>query len=215
MNSLVLFTKCLIIAEVISAIAAFATWKKWRGNYINWFPFYLSALILLEFLNYMFNYYHQKEIVSLVYQTSITIEILFVSYFFYKTLSLQKRSITIYGVIAFVIALLLEKTLLKNSSYYFQSLSYTIGTLFILIYLILFFTELVRSKNIFTFNKLTTFWVGLGMLIFYLGTFPFYGLYNELAKNLNLFMPVAWVATFLNYCMYLLFTIGFIWGKPH
>ena len=52
-----------------------------------------------------------------------------------------------------------------------------------------------------------------GMLLFYLGTFPFYGLYNELAKDLSIFVPVVWVATSLNYLMYIFFTIGFIWGK--
>lgn len=215
MHSLTLFTRYLILIEVIAAIAAFACYHKWKHSYLKWFPVYLSIVILFEISHQVFSFLKDHSHASLMYEIVVPFEMLFISWFFYKTLNTKSRGITLAGAAIYMAALVLEKMLFQNNSYYFQSLSYSIGNLFILIYLILFFIELVKSNNLFIFKRLTVFWIACGMLIFYLGTFPFYGLYNELAKDLDVFMPVAWVATSLNYCMYLLFTIGFIWGKPH
>jgi hypothetical protein len=143
------------------------------------------------------------------------LEMLFLNWFFYNTLNKHYRKIVTAGTVIYITVLILEKTLFHYNSYYFQSLSYTVANLFILIYITLFFMELMNSEKILVFKKLTVFWIVCGLLVFYLGTFPFYGLYNELSKNIDIFIPVAWVATSLNYCMYLLFTIGFVWGKPH
>lgn len=215
MHSIILFTRGLLIAEFLAMLAGFITWKKWKNSYLKWLPVYLIVITILEIWHFAFTYLHLYNYANPAYVIVVPFEMLFISWFFYKTLNTKSRSITLAGAAIYIAALVLEKTLFQNNTYYFQSLSYTIGNLFILIYLIIFFIELVKSANIFTFKRLTVFWIACGMLVFYLGTFPFYGLYNELAKDLDVFMPVAWVATALNYCMYLLFTIGFIWGKPH
>ncbi len=215
MHALTLFTRCLVVAEVLAAVAGFVTWHKWKHSYLKWFPLYLAVIVLLETGYHVFSYFKQHEHASWMYEVAIPVEIIFINWFFYKTLNEKNRKLIIAGVIMYVLVMVLEKTLLSSVTYYFQSLAYTVGNLFILIYLILFFIQLVKSEKILAFNELTSFWIGCGLLVFYLGSFPFYGLYNELAKNINIFMPIAWVATFLNYCMYLLFIIGFIWGKPH
>jgi hypothetical protein len=134
-------------------------------------------------------------------------------YFFFKALAKNKRTLIIASITLYLAFWVIENTVFTGKGYYFRSLSYTNGNLFIALYAVLFFIEFINSNKILVYKKLTVFWIVLGILIFYTGTFPFYGLYNELAKNLDIFVPVAWVATSLNYCMYLLFTIGFIWGK--
>ncbi len=199
--------------EALAAITGFITWYKWKGSYLKWFPVYLSAITLLEISHRVFESYSAVNNAYIVYEIVIPLEILFINWFFLKTLNKKNSRLVISGACIYLSSLILEKTLLYDKTYYFQSLSYTIGNLFILVYLIIFFIELVRSKNIFNFKKLTVFWICFAMLIFHLGTFPFYGLYNELGRDLGLFIPVAWFATSLNYCMYTLFTIGFIWGK--
>lgn len=213
-SALVLFTKWLVAAEAIAAIAGFLTWKKWKYNYLKWLPFYLAFVSALEIFNRTMEHYSKYDTANAITSVEVVFEILFINCFFYKTLAAGKRKIIIAGCIAYVISWISEKTIFTETAYYFESLSYTVGNLFILVYLILFFTELANSDKLLHFKKLTVFWIALGMLIFYLGTFPFYGLFNELAKNLDIFIPAAWVATALNYCMYFLFTIGLLWGKP-
>jgi hypothetical protein len=215
MQFLVLFTKCLLIVEGLAVIAGFITWRKWSNSYLKWFVIYLLIIFIFEVLYWIFFFYNKGTISLLLHEIIIPFEMIFINWLFYKIFNTRNKKLILSGIVFYVLALLLEKTILNNFTYYFQSLSYTVGNLFILIYIILFFVELVNSDKILTFKKLTEFWIVCGLLVFYLGTFPFYGLYNELAKNIDIFMAVAWVATSLNYCMYLLFTIGFIWGKPH
>lgn len=215
MNAIVVYIKLLVAAELLAAVTGFVTWHKWKHSYFKWLVIYLGIIAFMDIVYYTVYKFHYLDAAGIIKTIQPAIEILFISWFFYKTLAAPASKLPFAGAAFYLLALLLEKTMLKNNAYYFQSLSYTVGTLFILLYLIIFFTQLVRSKNIVTFKQLTIFWVACGMLVFYLGTFPFYGLYNELAKDIDLFIAVAWVATSLNYCMYLLFTAGFIWGKPH
>jgi hypothetical protein len=216
MDYLGVYTKCLIIVEFVAAITSILNWHKWKNSLIKLFAFYLTVITVMETGFYILYHFKHFDKAGLIYEIQAPFEILFIHYFFYKTLINSKKKIIITtGCSIYILSLILEKTLFQNFTYYFQSLSYTIGNLFILVYIILYFIQLVNSDKLTAFYKLTQFWIVGGMLVFYLGTFPFYGLYNELAKNLDIFMTVAWVATSLNYCMYLLFTIGFIWGKPH
>ncbi len=215
MQPLVLFTKCLLIVECMATIAGLLTWRKYKYNYHKRFIIYLLILVVFEVLYWLFILNNKGTLAALMHEIVIPFEILFINWLFYKILNIKNKKLILSGTVIYVSSLLFEKTLLSNVTYYFQSLSYTVGNLFILIYIILYFIQLVKSNKILVFKKLTEFWIVCGLLVFYLGTFPFYGLYNELAKNLDIFMPVAWVATSLNYCMYLLFTIGFIWGKAH
>lgn len=213
LSALILFTELLILSEAVAAIAGFITWQKWKHSYLKWFPVYLGFITVLESMNRLLANDATAAMSGWVRNIAAIIEMLFISAFFYRLLPKQHKKIPAAGIILFLISWVLEKTVMSSNDYFFQSLSYTTGNLFILIYLVVFFRELARSEDILQFKKLTVFWVSLGLLIFYLGTFPFYGLYNELAKDMHVFVPVAWIATILNHIMYLLFTIGFIWGK--
>jgi hypothetical protein len=214
MNAIFVLYKTLVCFEGLAALIGFLTWTKWKHTYLKWFPVYLATITFIEISYYVLCYLQQYDKASLVQQLAVIIEMLFISWFFYQTLGSNQKKVIIAGGITYIVTLVLEKMLLRGSYYYFQSLSYTIGTLFILLYLILFFINLARSEQILGFVKLTKFWMALGMLLFYLGCFPFYGLYNELAKNIELFIPLAIITLMLNHTMYSFFAIGFIWGKP-
>ena len=205
----------LCLAEALAAVAGIVTWKKWKHTYIKWFVFYLIIIAITEIIVRVLM--HQKKIEEVVFinQLLVLFEISFIHWYFYKTLACNKFKLIIAGIAIYLSAWVLEKYYLSSAQYYFQSLSYTLGNLFILIYLVLFFIEFVQSDKIMAFTKQVTFWIATGFLVFYLGTFPFFGLYNELAKDMSLFLPLATVATCLNYGMYILFSIGLLWGKAH
>ncbi len=215
MHSLFLYTQYLLIAEAMAAVAGCITWRKWKHTYLKWFVVYLLIITCLELSNHLLIYFNEEADIAFVNNLIVPFEILFINWFFYQTLNDKNRKVVIPGVILYIVSLILENTIVTNTGYYFKSLSYTVGNLFILIYLILFFLELVNSEKILAFKRLAVFWIALGMLIFYLGTFPFFGLYNEIVKQeyRDFFIKAAWIETSLNYSMYLLFTTGFIWGK--
>ncbi len=60
------------------------------------------------------------------------------------------------------------------------------------------------------------FWVSLGLLLYYLGAFPYYGLRNVLARDFQgVYITYTYIVYVLDILMYLMFTISFIWGKPN
>lgn len=214
MISLFAFTQWLLLAIAGAAISGLAKWQIWKQTYLKWFVIYLCILTCAVATgNALVDYKLIKEF-ELLNQSVVVLEILFINWFFYQTLSSsgQKR-IIIAGCALYLISLALEFFFIDSKDYYFESLSYTVGNLAVLIYLIMFFIGLANSSHIINFYRQTTFWIALGMLFFYLGTFPFYGLYNELIKNLKIFEPLAWVSTTLNYIMYIFFSIALLWGK--
>lgn len=215
LQPLYLFSQFHILVEALAAITACITWNKWKHTYFKWFVVYLLVILTFELHAHLVLFFKTIPGASVVNKIVIPVEILFINWFFNKTLSTKRKKIIVIGTTVYITIWILEKTLIAGADYFFQSLSYTIGSLFILIYLIIFFIEFVGSEKILNFYTHTLFWVALGMLFFYLGTFPFYGLYNELMKNMHIFIPYAWAATSLNYLMYILFTIGLIWGKQH
>lgn len=214
MSALSQFAKYLIVPETIAAITGCLTWKKWKQSYLKWFVIYLHVIVVCEICNRL-DFIQNNASVANVFKYVVPIEVLFINWFFSKAFVFNKRVLIFIGLILYILSWIAENTFLTGTGYFFKSLSYTLGNLFISIYVILFFVEFVKSDKILGYKKMAVFWIVLGMLLFYLGTFPFYGLYNEIVKNRTLFRSVAWVAISLDYCMYLLFTIGFIWGKPH
>jgi hypothetical protein len=215
MQAITAFTYGLAAVQTIAAVSGIVKWEKWKHIYLKNFVFYLCVISFLGICNLFLLPFNRKYDIAIINQIAVPLEMFFINWFFYKTLDKKNNWLMVTGACVYTFAWVLEKTLLSSKGYYFDSLSYTLGNLFVLIYLIIFFKEFVQSEKLVRFKVEPTFWIASGMLIFYLGTFPFYGLYNELAKDLTLFFPVAWIATGLNYCMYILFSIGLIWGKPH
>jgi hypothetical protein len=207
------FSQCLLLAHLAAAIAGIATWSKWKDSFLKWFILYLNLIVLLVAAGNLLIYFDNVEAFTALNQKVVIVEILFIHWFFYKILSIKKRKIIFPGVLIYSAITMIETYYKDESIYFFQSLSYTLANLFILVYVVLYFMELTQSNKLLLFYRIASFWIVCGILLFYLGTFPFYGLYNELAKNLSLFYPLAWMATGLNYTMYIFFTIGLVWGK--
>jgi hypothetical protein len=215
MTALSLFVRGLTIIEITSAISGWIAWAKWKNTYVKWFTIYLTIISLLSVCYYYFINKHQFANAIVFFKIAVPLEILFLLWFFYVTNCYKYKSFLIISAVIFILVWIAENFFYPNNTYFLQSISYTIGTLSILINIVLYFLNLSQSNRIKNFHQLFSFWAVLGMLVFYLGTFPFYGLYNELVKDLSLYIPIAWVAYSLNYCMYILFSIAFILGKKN
>jgi len=215
MSAILLFKDSITFFIAASAIAGLVTWRKWKGNYLKWMPVYLIVLLLCEIAGYYWGLHKNYNAVRLLYQFFvIPMEISFVCRLFYNSLPVKFRKLTFVMWLIYLLCWLLEISIFKNSSHVFLSLSYTIGNVVILILLLCYFINLVTSDDILNFKTDIMFWISTGMLLFYLGTFPYYGLYNIMAeKYLGSFINYTWIMIFLNYSMYSLFIAGFIWGK--
>lgn len=209
----------LKILEAIAALTGFIYWKKIKQSYWKWFPIYLLFIVIAEFLGHYLNSHELRTYnKNLYHYLVIPLEYCFLYWLFYKEHHSLKKLLLSFG--SYGLIWIVDTILILKNAYGTQfpagSLSMSVGNLILLILVINFFIKFLNTDRILQFKTDMMFWVCLGILIFYLGTFPYFGLRNILfLKYKALFWNYTYLFFILNYIMYLLFAISFIWGKPN
>jgi len=92
-----------------------------------------------------------------------------------------------------------------------NSYVYVGGSIFIMLFAIVYYYELITNADIKRLSNNSEFWIATGLLIFYAGNLPFLGMYNfliahyrDLANNLTTVLKV------LNIIMYSLFAYAYL-----
>jgi hypothetical protein len=196
--------------ELLACIVGFVCWIKIKDTYWRWFPVYLALIVLVEITAEYFLHVKKNLVLNNgIYQYfGLPLEFLFLYWLFYR-----------WPLIAAAIYLacwLLDIFYLGQLSLYFESISYIIGTIMLTVLLLIFFINFSKSDAILKYQSSMMFWVCIGLMIFYVGTLPFYGLRTTLYHLDKHFFYAYWYIQFvLNYLMYTLFVVAFIWGKPN
>ena len=139
----------------------------------------------------------------------------FFIWLFGRVLKGRKYLVRIAGLV-FFLAWLAEIFFFRSAYHIFSSFSYSIGNILLLSLMVAYFLELIHSPALPGYRQSMFFWVSIALLLFYLGTLPFYGLYNMLARSYPEIFNTYWiVATLLDIFMYLLFAVAFIWKEPN
>jgi hypothetical protein len=191
----------------------------WKKRNAIWFLFavFLISLFCMEQLGDWYGR-HKMIIQNTTLFKWIIIPSLFSIYHFvyYMILSKKYKTIILTSIILFLFFTVSENLIWKREHFYTISLTMSYGCLSVLTFSMLYFFQLVKSEDLLTFKTSMAFWFCLGLLVFYLGSFPFLTFFNSLAiaKDRTVYTFYRWVFIFLNYIMYLLFTIGFICSKP-
>lgn len=207
----------LYLLELLACITGFFHWNKFKTTYWKWFPFYLAIICIVELTG---DYLNFKEVYSLkndIYNNfSIPLEFLFLYWLYYRYAEDKKNKLLAVACsLVYLSSIVLDQVYFRKTNYYFDSFSYSIGNMVLLVVIISFFIQFARSRDILLYKSSIMFWVFLGALIFYLGSLPFYGLYNLLYKKYtHLFIFYSYIMYVCNWIMYSFFTIGLIWGKP-
>lgn len=209
-------TNSIKFFELGGAIIGFLYYRKLKDTFWKYLPVFLLVLFCLElygqFLGEHKKYDANINLFKLVVVPSI---FSFYSFIFYKILSKKRLVLICIGLVLFILSLVLEYTILKSFHPFYASLSIGIVNIFFLVYCILFYIELINSEELMKFYTLLSFWFCSGILIFYLGCLPYFGLYNLLATKFfkSIFLPYTWIFVGLNYIMYSFFIVGIIWSK--
>lgn len=207
----------LYLLELISCISGFIFWKKIKTSFWKWFPFYLAIIVIVELTADYFTYTDNSAFRNSMYNNfSIPLEFLFFYWVYYRCATgKKKKTLVILCTVIYLIGFILDQVNFSKTNYFFDSFSYSIGNLVLLVCIISFFFQLLNSNDILHYKTSMIFWVSLGVLIFYLGSLPFYGFYNLLYKKYHaLFIFYTYIMFACNWIMYSLFTVAFVWGKP-
>lgn len=151
------------------------------------------------------------------FQEYILIHFTYFSYFWlFSNLIYLNRKHIFFGIVCSIYFLgwIINIFLVQKEIFFWYSFSDSIGNLFLLIFSIIYFYQLIKSEQILFFYELSSFWFSLGVLIFYLFTFPFFGMFNYLANNYRSVHFVYFhIVLILSIITNLLFAASFIWGK--
>lgn len=203
----------LNILEIIACLVSFLYYNKLRSSHWRWLSFFLFFIVCIEFAGRYFAETKQYEANTLLFRyLGFPVFFLFYFYIFFRhEYFAGKKNWIIAGCFIYLAGIIVESFLPHQNSYWFSSLSYCTANLLLVIYLLFYFLQLIRSNDILNFSRSLMFWFCLGLLIYYIGTLPFYGLRNLLiTKYINIYKMYSYIWVILNYCMYTSFTIGII-----
>ncbi len=86
-----------------------------------------------------------------------------------------------------------------------------VGSFFSIVFVASYYYQLISSPSLTVLRLQPEFWIATGMLIFYLGALPYFGMLNFLMKNhMSVAVTLLTVLITLDIFMYLLFSYGFL-----
>lgn len=123
-----------------------------------------------------------------------------------------KRKVTISSVFVMIpLFIILQVTLIsKNSSYHY--LNQMIAAPLLCVWTISYLFEAAKHDEEFEITKSPMFWICLGNLLFYSGSFFSYGFGGYLSSkgSKDTANTIFWIARILNILLYILYFIGFL-----
>lgn len=199
------------IIEAAACLVGFVYWQKLRPTFWRFFPVYLLIITCCEFAGwYMMQHGITGQKIMYNYFV-IPLEFLFIHFLYYKNLPEKFHKIIIAISFLYFFCWLAEQIFLKHVKWIWLSMSYSVGNITILILGIIFFLQLLQSEKLLAYKKQIFYWVNLGLMLFYVGTFPYYAMFKTLYETEpNLFYALSWMGVLLNYAMYSFFIIGFL-----
>ena len=203
--------KLLNCCEIIAAVVGLIYYNRIKKTYWKWFVLYLFYIAVYEIITRIAAYDFAVKIDFYFAKIQVPIEFLFF-FWLYAVQSFKSKKIFWICSSLYLLSLIPDESL-SQGNYFFSSFNYIIGTLILLLFVVLEFNKQIKSDNILLFTKNKMFYVNIGIVLFYIGTLPFFGLYYPIMKEPEIWNNYYIYFMISNCIMYLLFAASFIWGK--
>lgn len=205
--------KLLIGIECLSAIVAILYLPKLKQTYWKWFAVYLIIICAQElfwkFSPYTFGIRKQDYFAYF----GIPIQYLFFIWL-YALKSLRNRNL-FFAFFALYIFSFIPIEIYEQKIKTIATINLSIANIMIVILTVMEFIKQIKNDDILKFKENKMFYINTGMILFYVGTYPFSAFYDELIKEpyINIWNAYYFYFLVANCIMYLLFIASFIWGK--
>lgn len=210
----------LKVGQIFFELAAFATgalhFKKFGNSYWKFFIVYLGLLFCLDATGVYMTIVVKADNNWLYSKVIIPFEFLFFFWLLGKNFTGNLyRKLPFFFALMYAFSFVVDIIWLQKMKFTFSSFSYCIGNICLLVLIILFFLKFIGSEDILNYKQNGMFWVCIGLLTFYMGSLPFYGLWNTLMNKYPKLFNNYWIFQIgMDYLMYIFFSISFIWTKP-
>ena len=211
--------------ELIAAVSGTLYLKKNKNSVLKIFVYYLWLTFIVELIgeyseimqnNYDYDWYISfKNSVfcsnSWMYNIYSFLAIGMIGVFYSSMMSTNLAKIIIRAVIViYSLSVLIFFT--TTDAFFYMKLPYDLilGTIIICIYVILYFIELMRNDEILEFYKLPSFYVSIGLMLWYICVMPLF-IYDEYFKAINTnFVKFRYLLLLIiNIFTYLCYAFGF------
>jgi hypothetical protein len=219
MSKYLAITVGLISLELAASITGFMNWRKIRHSYWKWFPLYLLLIVLVEITGiYALYGLKESDLNSRIYlYFGIPLQFFFFFWLIAQYLKPYRESKwPLFGAAIYLLSWMADIGYFSGKAFWFSSFSYTAGNLVLLVLILLFFNRFIKIEVILRYQSSIMFWVCVGLLVFYLGTFPFFAFRKVLQQDFKTIFSYYWyIFMALDYLMYIFFILAFKWGKPN
>ncbi len=205
----------LLFFEALAMIIGFICWKYLKPAYWKLCPIFLLIIVINEIIGNLLRYVDVQA--NMEWYSFIVIPLEFLFYYFlffnfFKQWNLKVMCITFFTI--YVVVWVMENMHLTRNDYWFDSISYTVGVLLILILVFTYFIQLLNSPQILQVTKEPMFLISSWFLLSYLGGFSFYGFRHSKGHEYPDFFDAYWKFVITLNCIYfLMFTYSFICFK--
>ena len=209
--------------ELVACIAGFLCWRKIKHSYWRWFPVYLAVIVLTEAAGeYALIVKRDLDLNVAIYKYwGIPIQFFFFYWLFHKHFNLKaKNRWPLFSAAIYLLCLLSDISSWPGFMYTnvsksgFLATSYAVGVILLVILSLIYFVKFVKSDEPVSFRSDMMFSVAIGLMLFYMLTLPFNMLRTYLYYNYRTVFDIYWHAQYiLDYLMYLMFAVAFVWGK--
>ncbi len=198
--------------EIIAAIIASVFYKKYAESFLKYFLAMLWIIVFVEGLVWSLKRNGVVLQNNFIYNVLNVLQNIFYFVLYYRNLRSKLYRKWIIGFMAsYMAAVVINFMWIQKLTITapFNSYTFTIGAIFLIITIGLFLVEILNTEKILYFTRYLMFWISIGLLIFYAGIIPFMIGINLLPSMLSSdSLTIAFIA--LNFFMYASFSIGFI-----
>jgi len=194
--------------ELLVAILATITWKKYKNTPERNFIYYLWVTIIVEAPLFALLAYYYEVPPHWLYNLYYLFCFYFILNWFYRILKIELIKYLSYGVLVVFILNFFTQNF-EDEHFFFQ---YMYGAVSILIASTFYYINLLKSNDIFHLRYKLSFWITTGFLLFYIGMIPVQLLPNiSTIEYRNEYSDIILIA--LNVILYGCFITGLLLTK--
>lgn len=203
-----MFQKYFFICNYLLLIAlGIYHYKKIKDSLpLKMFLFFLVYSFFTEVAGMVFAYY-LKVNTAFIYNSWNIVSYLFYTYFFLSKIGSQNKRILIKSFAAIFSALFLINALLfQNYMNQIFSSNIILGKILMIVTIMLYYTELLKSDLILNIRESLFFWISIGVFIYSIGFVPVFviaeyisyqGAFRYITFGLNILMSLCFITGFL------------------
>jgi len=203
-----MFQKYFFICNYLLLIVlGFYNYKKIKESFpLKMFLFFLVYSFFTEVAGMFFAFY-SKVNTAVIYNSWNVVNYLFYTYFFLGKIENKTKSLFIKGFAAiFIVLFLVNALFFQNYLNHIFKNNIILGKVFMIVVIMIYFTELLKSDLILNIKESLFFWISIGVFIYSIGFIPVFviaeyisyqGAFRYITFGLNILTSLCFITGFL------------------